>query len=149
MSQKTPVVPLNWSSVVGRCAGSSDAFIPLTSFTDTSLKCTEMDLRFWRCLETSMNRSSVSPTEWPADYFAHQSSDAFLRATSSKSFHSEGRLLLSTRKLIKHIKGEIITINYVFYSSFVVKQSARKMIAVNSECITMTRRCLLTFKPFR
>uniref|UniRef100_A0A672PDU3 Uncharacterized protein n=1 Tax=Sinocyclocheilus grahami TaxID=75366 RepID=A0A672PDU3_SINGR len=23
------------------------------------------------------------------------------------------------------------------------------MISVNSECITMTRRCLLTFKPFR
>lgn len=57
---------------------------------DTSLQSTEMDLclldYFWLYLETIMSRSSTSPNEWPADYFAQQSSDVFLRATSSKSF---------------------------------------------------------------
>lgn len=79
-------------SVVARCAGSSDAVIPLTSFYSLILhqnvqRWTSVLDYFWRFLETIMNRSSTWPNEWPAAYFAQQSSDVFLRATSSKSFH--------------------------------------------------------------
>jgi len=43
-SLKTPVVPLNPSSVVARCAGSSDVVIPLTSFYSLIL---HLNLQRW------------------------------------------------------------------------------------------------------
>lgn len=61
---------------------------------DTSLKSTEMDLclmdYFWLYLETIMSRSSTTP-----NYFAQQSSDVFLRATSSKSFQLKKSIKLA------------------------------------------------------
>lgn len=150
-SQKTPVVPLNWSSAVARCTGSSDAFIPLAIVIDTSLKCTEMAFAgllltlFANCYEWEFN-----VTNWMTCWFLRS---AIFGCFSSSNFIKELAFRIKADTLNSHIKKhnrqKITQVNYAFHSSYVVKQSAWKMISVNSECITMTRRCLLTFKPFR
>ncbi len=52
----------------------------------------------WRYLETIMNKSAISPTEWPADYFAQQSSDA------SCNFIKELSDIIRAVTLNSHIK---------------------------------------------
>lgn len=64
-------------------------------------KCTEMDLHWITpdaIMDTIMNKSSISPTEWPADYFAQQSSDA------SSNFIKELLARIRAVTLNSHIK---------------------------------------------